>query len=145
MKERLYKEACPQKQVLDASAVLIACGNLEQYKNLPEIVQNTPSMDDATRNRLVQDAAKNYASDAAFARDEAIRSASFFSMTFMFAATAAGFGTGPMIGFDSKKVCELLDIRAPYFPVLMISMGFVKDQPFPRGWRRPVAAFARFI
>lgn len=143
-RERLYKEACPQQQVLDCSALFVICGNLEQYKNMPEITAKTASMDQSLRDRLVQDTKNTYGANPQFARDEAIRSASLFAMSLMFAATDAGFGTCPMIGFDSDKLCAAFGIRPPYFPVLLVSLGTVKNPPFPRGYRRPVGEFARF-
>ncbi|MEW6058476.1 MAG: nitroreductase family protein [Bdellovibrionota bacterium] len=144
-KERMYREGCPQPQVLSSGAMLIVCGNLEQYKNLPGIVQNTATMDENTRKGIVQDAAQTYANNPALARDEAIRSATLFAMAFMYAATNAGLGCGPMIGFDSEKICKAFEIKPPIFPVMMISLGEVKDPPFARGYRRPVGAFTRFI
>lgn len=144
-KERLHREACQQQQVLDSSAVIVVCGNLEQYKNIPEIVQNTSTMDDSLRKMFVKNGADIYASDPQAQRDEAFRSAMLFAMSFMFAATNAGFGTCPIGGFDREKLVEAFGIKAPLIPVLLVSLGTVRDAPFPRAYRRPVDQFARFI
>lgn len=144
-KERVYSEACHQQQVLDASVVFLIFGNLEQYENLKEITAKTPSMDAATQERMYRGAHKLYSGNPQMARDEAIRSATLFGMNLMFAAAEAGYGTGPMIGFDAEKLVKILGTPSHWVPALMVVMGTVKDQPYPRGYRLPVENFTTFV
>lgn len=144
-KERLYKEACQQQQVLDASVVFVIFGDLEQYENLKEITAKTPAMDTATQERMMQGARKLYSGNPGKARDEAIRSAAFFAMNLMYAAAEAGYGTCPMIGFDAENLVKTLETPSTWVPTLIMTMGTVKDQPFARGYRLPVESFTTFI
>ena len=144
-KERLHREACKQQQVLEASVVFVIFGDLEQYENLKEVTAKTPSMDAATQERMYRGAHKLYSGNAQMARDEAVRSAALFGMCLMFAAAEAGYGTGPMIGFDAEKLVQMLGTPTTWVPALMVTMGVVKDQPYPRGYRLPVESFTTFI
>ena len=64
-------------------------------------------------------------------------------MSLMYAAQARGYATGPMIGFDPQQVSELLELGPNYLPVMMIVMGTQKDEPMPRGYRRPLQEVVR--
>jgi putative NAD(P)H nitroreductase len=71
-------------------------------------------------------------------RDEAIRSASLASMTLMLAAHNRGWATVPMIGFDPNAVSKLLNLQPNYIPVMLMAVGFRKEAPRPRDYRRPI-------
>ncbi len=81
-----------------------------------------------------------------FQRDEAIRNASLSAMLFMLAAKQQGWDTCPMIGFDSDRVKEILNINDQYEIALMITLGKEKiESRKPRGYRKPVSEFVTII
>lgn len=143
-KKRLHPVAMKQPQVLTASAMLIVLGNLEAYKGLRHILEQSAGVDPATIGKAAEGQARFYGGNAQLARDEAIRSASLFAMNFMLAAANEGLDTGPMIGFDPQGVCREFGIEHPYFPAMMISVGKAKSVPGPRGYRIPSDEFTRF-
>ncbi|MNC72663.1 putative NAD(P)H nitroreductase MhqN [compost metagenome] len=82
----------------------------------------------------------------AFMRDEAIRNASLSAMQLMLIAKDQGWDTCPMIGFDAKALTESLQISDEYEPVLLIAMGKEDtSKPRPRGYRKPVGEFVKFM
>lgn len=76
-------------------------------------------------------------------RDEAIRSASLAAMTLMLAAQSRGWATVPMIGFDSEAVSQLVNLKSNYIPVMLMPLGYKKDDPKPRAYRRPIEEVVR--
>ena len=60
-------------------------------------------------------------------------------MSLMYAAKAAGWDSGPMIGFDAVKIGALLSLDENTIPVMMVVIGKALDGQQPqRGHRRPV-------
>lgn len=144
-KKRLHPLAWNQDQVLNASAVFIFMGNLEAYKGIKHIYEQSTGVSPAYAESSARSAAELYGTNTQLARDEAIRSVGMFSMNLMLAAANAGYETCPMMGFDAKAVAEAYNIQAPYFPALMMTIGKVKSLPRPRGFRVPANEFTKFI
>jgi len=134
-KARLRSVAYNQQKVVDAAVTFIVLGDLRGYEKLPQILKPLVDgglMDQATADGWTRGAASSYGSDEQFARDEAIRSASFAAMTLMIAAQAKGLATGPMIGFDPAGVKREFNITDRYVPVMLLTVGY----PAPGNWPR---------
>ncbi len=135
LKEKIRDAAWGQEQVGTCSILLVICGKLNAYEDAPKIYQGVaPGVQDKVLPMI-----KNfYDGKDQLQRDEAIRSASLSAMTLMLAAHNRGWGTSPMIGFDPDAVSQLVKLESNYIPVMLIAMGFKKDEPRPRDYRRPV-------
>lgn len=134
-KARLKSVAYNQQKVVDAAVTFIVLGDLRGYEKLPQILKPMVDgglMDQVTANAWAQGATSSYGADGQFARDEAIRSASFAAMTLMIAAQAKGLATGPMIGFDPAGVKREFNITDRYVPVMLLTVGY----PAPGNWPR---------
>lgn len=134
-KARLKAVAYNQQKVVDASVTFIVLGDLRGYEKLPRILGPMVDgglMDQAMADRWAQSAASSYGADEQFARDEAIRSASFAAMTLMIAAQAKGLSTGPMIGFDPAGVKREFNITDRYVPVMLLTVGYPAHGNWPR-------------
>ena len=134
-KARLRSVAYNQQKVVDAAVTFIVLGDLRGYEKLAQILKpmvDDGLMDPATAEGWVRSAASSYGADNQFARDEAIRSASFAAMTLMIAAQAKGLATGPMIGFDPAGVKREFNIADRYVPVMLLTVGY----PAPGNWPR---------
>jgi nitroreductase len=134
-KGRLRSVAYNQQKVVDAAVTFIVLGDLRGYEKLPQILKPLVDgglMDQATADRWTRGAASSYGSDEQFARDEAIRSASFAAMTLMIAAQAKGLATGPMIGFDPAGVKREFNITDRYVPVMLLTVGYPAPGNLPR-------------
>jgi len=125
-KKVLQGIAYQQAKVAEAAVTFIVLADIEAYKKLPAIVQAS-----VTAGILVEEKAKStidtatrlYSNNSALARDEAIRSASMAAMALMLAATAKGWASCPMIGFDNNKLTTHFCISARYLPVMLIAVG----------------------
>jgi nitroreductase len=134
-KTRLRSVAYNQQKVVDAAVTFIVLGDLRGYEKLPQILKPMVDgglMDQSTADGWARSAASSYGADEQFARDEAIRSASFAAMTLMIAAQAKGLATGPMIGFDPVSVKREFNIADRYVPVMLLTVGY----PAPGNWPR---------
>jgi nitroreductase len=100
-KMRLRSLAYNQQKVADAAVTFIVLGDLRGYEKLPQILKPMVDgglMDQATADGWARSAASSYGADEQFARDEAIRSASFAAMTLMIAAQANNAADGRLSG-----------------------------------------------
>ncbi len=132
----LLKEAAwGQQQVEDCSVAFLVCGKLDAYKDAPEIHKNAPA---EVREGMFPMIEKFYEGKDQLQRDEAIRSASMAAMTLMYAAKNRGWATGPMIGFDPKAASKLMKLTPNVIPVMLLVLGYEKNEPRPRDARRPI-------
>jgi nitroreductase len=134
-KARLKSVAYNQQKVADASVTFIVLGDLRGYEKLPQILKpmvDSGLMDQAMADGWTKSAASSYGASEQFARDEAIRSASFAAMTLMIAAQAKGLATGPMIGFDPEGVKREFNITDRYVPVMLLTVGYPARGNWPR-------------
>ena len=125
-----------QAQVEDCSAVILVCGGLLAYRDAERIYAEVPQ---DVRQKYVPMIEGSYKDQPALQRDEVIRSGSMAAMSLMYAAKSYGWDTGPMIGFDAKKVGEYLGLNESTIPVMMVVLGKALggEQPL-RLYRRPV-------
>jgi len=119
-KDQLLPLAYNQQQVSDASAVIIVLGDLEANLVAPSVYENKPAH---IRDAVLAQINGAYANNPQYARDEAIRSASFAAMQLMIVAKAKGYDTVPMGGFDKAAVRTLLNIPDRYVINMMIALG----------------------
>ncbi|MBO0726044.1 MAG: nitroreductase family protein [Blastocatellia bacterium] len=134
-KARLKALAYNQQKVADAAVTFIVLGDLRGYEKLPQILKPMVDgglMDQAMADGWTRSATSSYSANDQFARDEAIRSASFAAMTLMIAAQAKGLATGPMIGFDPAGVKREFNIPDRYVPVMLLTVGHPADGNWPR-------------
>ena len=134
-KARLRSLAYNQQKVVDAAVTFIVLGDLLGYEKLSQILKPMVDgglMDQAVADGWVKSAASSYGGSEQFARDEAIRSASFAAMTLMIAAQAKGLATGPMIGFDPEGVKREFNIPNRYVPVMLLTVGYSAPGNWPR-------------
>ena len=127
VKLALAAAAYGQKKVAEAAATIVVLGDLRGHERLRDILSrsvNAGTMSAEVASQWVNMADGMYGSNPAFARDEAVRSGSLAAMTLMLAAQARGLASGPMIGFDATRVCNLLSIEDRYLPVMLITVGY---------------------
>jgi len=114
-----------QKQVSDASVVVIVLGDLEANLTGREVYDQKVAAGEVTqeiRDNLVGQIDGAY-QNPQIARDEANKNAGLAAMQLMLAAKAKGYDSVPMGGFDAAKLIEALNIPSRYFPVMMIPIG----------------------
>ncbi|PIP72787.1 MAG: hypothetical protein COW89_04545, partial [Nitrospinae bacterium CG22_combo_CG10-13_8_21_14_all_47_10] len=105
------------------------------HEDAPEIYKGTAK---EIQDKILPLIKNFYSDNDQLQRDEAIRSASLAAMTLMLAAQNRGLATVPMIGFDPEAVSKLVNIKPNYLPVMLMPIGYKKDDPRPRDYRRPI-------
>ncbi len=131
----LQQVANGQQKVRDAAATFVVLGDLRGAESLPLIAgraREAGLMDAAGAAGFAAAGQGAYEGKPAFARDEAIRSASMAAMALMLAATERGLASGPMIGFDPEALRREFNIDARYLPVMLIAVGRAAPGNWPR-------------
>jgi nitroreductase len=140
-KAKLRKLAWNQEKVSEASVTFIVCGTLPDHRVMGERL--SPSITAGIMPQGIistwSEAAKNlYFEYPQRSRDEAMRTATFGAATLIIAATSMGLGTTPMIGFDSTKVKVAFELAEHEIPVMLLAVGYAKEENWSQKTRRPV-------
>lgn len=149
-KQKVYEAAFKQYKILTASAVIVVLGNKKAYEDVEKLNEGMLNLGILSKqefDREVEIVRHDYLGRGeSFMRDEAIRNASLSAMQMMLIAKDQGWDTCPMIGFDAKQLSEDLHIPDEYEPVLLVAMGKEDtSRPRPRGYRKPVGEFVKFM
>lgn len=131
LREKIQKLSFDQAQITEASHLIMVCADIKAWeKSMPNKWRNVST---ELRDFMSNLAHQFYSGREQLQRDEAIRSASFASQNLMLAATAMGYGTCAMIGFDFDKVAELVNLPKNVLISNFIVVGKGIKEPFPRG------------
>ena len=130
IRKKIRKASWDQPQVTESSLLLILCADLKAWEQEPYRYWKNASKE--VQDFLVPVIEKFYKENEQLQRDEAIRSISIASQTLMLAAKSAGYDSCPMIGFDSQKVAELINLPQNYIIGMMLAIGKAKSPANPR-------------
>jgi len=136
IKGKIKEAAWGQEHIESCSFLIAVCGKLNAFEDAPAIYQD---VDPSIKDKVLPMIKGFYENKEQLQRDEAIRSASLAAMTLMFGAVNRGWDTCPMIGFDPKAVSKILEFDESHIPVMLLTLGYRKDDPRPRSSRRPIA------
>ncbi|BAP35024.1 putative NAD(P)H nitroreductase [Acinetobacter guillouiae] len=147
-KARLRKIAWDQPKITDAAVTFIICGQLIDYRILPERL--TPAVEagfmPAEMVSVLENASRGlYFEQPQRQRDEAIRTGSIGATALIYAAHSLGLGSTPMIGFDADAVTKEFSLSDNEIPVLLLSVGKALPENWPQKPRRPVNEVLDFI
>jgi nitroreductase len=129
-KMALQDIAYGQAKVKEAAVTFIVLADIEAHRKLPEIMAASVRVgivEAGKAKKSIDAATQMYSTNPVLARDEAIRSASMASMSLMLAATAKGWASCPMIGFNNKKLLDIFRISERYLPVMLIAVGLAAE------------------
>lgn len=130
IKQQLRAASWNQAQVTDASIVIIICADLKAWaKNPDRYWQNAA---EEVRQTIVPMIGKFYEGNEQLERDEALRSCGIAAQTLMIGAKALGYDSCPMIGFDAKKVAEIINLPEDHLIGLMLPIGKALQPAKPR-------------
>ena len=131
VKDRLCKLSYGQRQVSEASLVIILCADLKAWNRVPERYwQCLAPMD---RDSIVKSIRQSYGNNKTLQRDEAFRSCGIAAQTIMLAARSMGYDTCPMEGFQFDAVAKLINLPPDHIITMMITVGKKAKEPSPRG------------
>lgn len=137
IRQQLREAAWDQAQVTDASTLLLITANTDSWQEAPE--RYWANTDQETRETLVGMLQDFYRGRKWLQRDEAIRSGAMAAQNIMLTATALGYQTSPMIGFDIDKVGEIIHLPENHVIVMMLAIGKGTTNAYPRGGQLPLS------
>jgi len=130
LKRKLREASFDQAQVSDASLVMILCGDLKSWDKDPDrYYKNAPQ---EVREKIIPMIKQFYRNNEQLQRDEVMRSTGLAGQTIMLAAKALGLDSCPMVGFDNKKVAELINLPDDHIISFMIVIGKASRDVQPR-------------
>lgn len=136
LKDKLCALSYGQRQVAEASLVIVLCADLKSWEKDPERYwKNIP---DEPRNFLVKGIKQAYTGNPQLEKDQAIRSCGIAAQTIMLAAQAMGYDSCPMEGFDYGKVGEFIKLPSDYIVTMMVVVGKKAKDAAPRGGQLPL-------
>lgn len=141
-KQRLRKVAWNQAKVEEASVTFIVCGILPDHNTMPDRLAPAVKAGIMPAEMVAgwTGAAQSlYFEQPERSRDEAVRTATFGAGTLILAASALGFGTTPMIGFDPEGVKQEFKLKKDEIPVLLLTVGYATSENWPQKPRRPLS------
>jgi nitroreductase len=131
LRQNIRAAAWDQAQITDASLVYVICADLKAWDKNPQFYwRNAPQ---PVQDFLVPMIKPFYEGKEQLQRDEAMRSVGFIGQTLMLSAKAMGYDSCPMIGFDSDKVAELINLPADHAIGMILVIGKATQPANPKG------------
>ena len=125
-----------QSQMTDASLLILFTADLKAWEKNPERYWVNAPKDVA--DLLVGWMGPFHEGREWLQRDEAQRSIGIAMQTLMLAAQELGYQSCPMIGFDSEKVAELVNLPEGYVMGPMVAIGKGIKDPWPKPGQLPL-------
>ncbi len=126
-----------QAQMTDASLLVLITADKDAWKKSPERYwKNAPS---EVAELLVGWMGPFHEGKEQLQHDEAQRSIGMAAMTLMLAATAMGYQSCPMIGFEHEAVAKLVNLPSDHVIGPMIAIGKGTKEPWPKPGQLPLS------
>ncbi len=137
LRSSIRADSYDQAQVTDASALILVVADIKAWeKGMRDKWKNVAK---EIGDFMASSAAQFYEGREQIQRDEAIRSASLATQTLALAATAMGYDSGIMIGFEFDKVAELINLPENYVISSFVVIGESIQDASPRGGQLPIS------
>lgn len=125
-----------QKQVTEASMLLILCADLNAWEKEPERYwRDAPSEVQDFLLPMIED---YYTNHHQAQRDECLRSTGIAAMNIMLMAKGMGYDSCPMVGFDFDKVAKIINLPHDHIITMMITVGKPREDAKPRAGQLPL-------
>jgi nitroreductase len=137
IKDQISELSYGQRQVAEASLVIVLCADLKAWNRNPERYwKNVP---EESRNYLVSGIKQAYSGNETLEKEQAIRSCGIAVQTIMLAAKSMGYDSCPMEGFDYGKVGKLINLPDDHIVTMMVVVGKAAKEAAPRGGQIPLS------
>ena len=130
-RQALYGVAWQQQQVLDASMVIVLCADLKSWQRDPARYWTKAPAE--VQDFMLPAIQEYYEGKEQTMRDEAMRSCGIAAQTLMLAATAMGYESCPMDGFDFAEVAKIINLPEDHVVTMFVVIGKGTKEP----WERP--------
>lgn len=137
LRSKIREAAWNQAQVTDASLLFVLCADIKAWEKEPERYwKNAPL---AAQDILIPMIKPFYEGKEQLQRDEALRSTGIVAQTIMLAAKSMGYDSCPMIGFDSDKVADLIQLPADHMVGMLLVVGKATQPAWPKPGQLPLS------
>ena len=126
-----------QAQMTDASLLIIMTADVDAWKKNPDRYWQHAPADVA--KLLVDWIAPFHEGREWLQRDEAQRSIGMAMQTIMLSASAMGYDSCPMIGYDIEEVAKLINLPADHVMGPMIAIGKKTKDAWPKPGQLPLS------
>ncbi|ART80483.1 nitroreductase family protein [Oceanisphaera avium] len=130
LRAEMRKAAGDQAQVTDASLLLVLCADTQAWQRNPAHCWRHAPIN--TQDLMLSMIHGFYENQPQLQRDEAIRSIGMVAQTAMLAAKAMGYDSCPMIGFDTQRVSELIQLPDDHVIGMMLTIGKADKEAWPK-------------
>lgn len=135
-KKKLREAAWDQAQVTDAALTFVLCADVKAWDREPaRYWKDAPK---EAQDILVPMIKPFYEDKEWQQRDEAMRSVGIVAQTLMLAAKAKGYDSCPMIGFDTAKVAEIINLPDDHVIGMMLVIGKAAKPAWPKPGQLPL-------
>jgi nitroreductase len=136
LRKQIREHGNDQAQMTDASLLILMTADVNAWKKNPERYWvNAPK---EVADLLVGWMGPFHEGREQLQRDEAQRSIGMAMQTLMLAATAMGYESCPMIGFDIDRVAELVGLPADHCMGPLVAIGKGTKDPWPKPGQLPL-------
>jgi nitroreductase len=136
LRQKIRAVGNDQAQITDASLLVLMTADVQAWRKSPERYwRNAPK---EVADLLVGWMGPFHEGREQLQRDEAQRSIGMAMQTLMLAATAMGYQSCPMIGFDLDAVAELVNLPPDHCIGPMVAIGRGIKEPWPRPGQLPL-------
>ena len=140
-KQKVRDAGWNQEQFTHCSVLVIICGDRNAYNQETERYwANAPAEMQKVLVGMIQ---HFYGAQPEARRDENLRSGSLAAQTLMLAATAMGYDSCPMIGFDFEAVAKIINLPAEHDIVMGVAVGKALEAARERGGQLPLSEVIR--
>lgn len=129
-RRRVRSVAGDQPQFTDASLLVVLCADIRAWEKAPRRYWREAPEEVARFMEVEID--RFYRGRETLQRDEAMRACGIAAQTLMLAATALGYQSCPMAGFDRRALGEILALPDDHLIGLAVAIGKGIQAPRPR-------------
>ncbi|MEM7201801.1 MAG: nitroreductase family protein [Planctomycetota bacterium] len=130
LRQKIRAVGNDQAQMTDASLLIVMTADVKAWQKEPgRYWRNAPP---PVAELLVNWMGPFHDGNEQLQRDEAMRSIGIAMQTIMIAATAMGYQSCPMIGFEHDKVAELIKLPADHVIGPMVAIGRGTKDAWPK-------------
>ena len=135
-KKQVREAAWDQAQVTDAALTFVLCADVKAWDKEPaRYWKDAPK---EAQDILVPMIKPFYDGRDWMQRDEAMRSVGIVAQTLMLAAKSKGYDSCPMIGFDTDKVGEIINLPEDHVIGMMLVIGKATKPAWPKPGQLPL-------
>ena len=133
---RIREASWDQKQVTDASMLIILCTDLEAWRK--ESLHCWHRVQESYDEFLAPSRRSIYSRLDPMQRDEVMRSCGIVAQTLMITARSMGYDSCPMEGFDAEDVGDLINIPEDHAVCMFVVIGKSIGEALPLGDNLPM-------